>query len=245
MRRSFKLILGVVGLIAILGIGFTVWGLTPSQPMTEALDALRSDDQVSIQSGVWLAFAPSDGKMETGFIIYPGGHVDHRAYAPMAKEIAAGGNLVVIVPMPLNLAVLNSDAALKVIAAHPEISHWAIGGHSLGGAMAAHFIIQHPGLVDGLILWAAYSASNEDLSDSGIKVLSVSASLDGLSTPEKITDSRLRLPVDTTWIKITGGNHAQFGWYGAQSGDNPPEISRRVQQDQIVSATLDFLATLR
>jgi len=245
MRRFFKLILGVFGLIAVLGIGFAVWGLTPSQPMPEALDAVRSDDQVSVQSGELLVFTPTDEQTETGFIIYPGGHVDYRAYAPIAKEIAAKGYLVVIVPMPLNLAVLNSEAALKVIASYPEIKHWAIGGHSLGGAMAAHFIIQHPGEVDGLILWASYSASNEDLSDSDIKVLSISATLDGLSTPEKIENSRLRLPVDTTWVMVTGGNHAQFGWYGKQSGDNNPEISRLEQQDQILSATLDFLATLR
>ena len=244
MRRSFKIILGAFGLIFILGIGFAVWGLTPSKPMTEAQNAVRSDDKVSILAREWLVFTPNEGNVDTGFIIYPGGHVDYRAYAPIAKEIAAKGNLVVIVQMPLNLAVLNSDAALKVIASYPEIKHWAIGGHSLGGAMAAHFIIEHPDLADGLILWASYSASNEDLSDSGIKVLSISGTLDGLSTPEKIEDSRLRLPADTTWVMITGGNHAQFGWYGEQSGDNPPEISRLEQQDQVLTATLDFLATI-
>jgi hypothetical protein len=245
MRRSFKLILIVLGLIVVLGVGFALWGLNPSKPMTEALNAIRSDDQVSVQTGEWMVFKPLDGQVETGFIIYPGGHVDFRAYAPAAREIAANGYLVAIVPMPLNLAVLNSDAALKVIASYPGIKRWAIGGHSLGGAMAAHFVIQNPGVVDGLILWAAYSASNEDLTNSSIKVLSISGSLDGLSTPEKIDDSRSRLPADTTWVRIAGGNHAQFGWYGEQSGDNPPEISRQEQQDQVVMATLEFLATLR
>lgn len=245
MRRSLKIILGLVSLIILLGIGFAAWGLTPSKPLPQTQNSLRSDDQVSVQSSEWLEFVPTDGKIETGFIIYPGGHVDHRAYAPTAKEIAARGNLVVIVPMPLSLAVLNSDAALRVIASHPEIEHWAIGGHSLGGAMAAHFIFQHPGLVDGLILWASYPASNEDLSSSGVKVLSISGSLDGLATPKEISDSQLGLPVGTQWVKITGGNHAQFGWYGAQSGDNPAEISRIAQQDQIVLASSDFLADLR
>lgn len=213
--------------------------------MSEALDALQNDNQVSVNSGEWVVFTPKDKLIETGFIIYPGGHVDFRAYAPIAKMIAAKGFLVVIVPMPLSLAVLNSDAALNVIASFPQIKHWAIGGHSLGGAMAAHFIFQHLGVVDGLILWAAYSASSEDLSDMDIKVLSISGSHDGLSTPEKIEDSRSRLPADTSWIMIPGGNHAQFGWYGNQEGDNPSEISRHAQQDLVVSATLDFLATLR
>jgi len=245
MHKPYKVILFIFGLIAVIGISFTVWGLTPSKSMSEAQNSVRSDDKVLVHAGDWLVFTPLEEQPETGFIIYPGGHVDYRAYAPAAKVISANGYLVVIVPMPLSLAVLNSDAALNVIADYPEIKHWAIGGHSLGGAMAAHFVIQNPGLVDGLILWASYSASNEDLTNSGIKVLSISCSLDGLSTPEKIEDSRSRLPVDTTWVKIAGGNHAQFGWYGEQSGDNPPEISRKVQQQKIVTATLEFLATLR
>ena len=244
MRKSIRIIIWLVALISILGIGFTVWGLTPSKPMMEALYAVRTDDLVSVSSGEWLVFKPIDRQAETGLIFYPGGHVDYRAYAPAAKSIAANGYLVVIVPMPLNLAVLNSDEALKVIGIYPEIKHWSIGGHSLGGAMAAHFVYQHPGDVEGLILWASYSASNEDLSQTNTKVLSIYATLDGLSTIEKIEDSRFRLPVDTTWVKINGGNHAQFGWYGDQSGDNPAVISRVDQQDQVISATLNFLETL-
>jgi hypothetical protein len=27
-------------------------------------------------------------------------------------------------------------------------------------------------------------------------------------------------------VSIEGGNHAQFGWYGPQEGDNPATISR-------------------
>jgi pimeloyl-ACP methyl ester carboxylesterase len=245
MRKSFRIFLWLFGLIAILAIGFTVWGLTPSQPMPEALAALRSDYRVTVHGEKWLSFYPVEGKPDTGFIIYPGGHVDYRAYAPLAQALALRGNLVVIFPMPLNLAVLDPDAALKVIAAYPEISYWAIGGHSLGGVMAAHFIFQHPGLVDGLILWASYSASNEDLSQTGIRVLSISATRDGLSTPEKIAESLERLPVDATWVMLEGGNHAQFGWYGDQAGDNPAAISRQEQQTQILFATLDFLETLR
>jgi hypothetical protein len=53
------------------------------------------------------------------------------------------------------------------------------------------------------------------------------------------------LPADTTRVIIPGGNHAQFGWYGDQSGDNPAEISRLEQQSRVLSATVDFLANLR
>jgi hypothetical protein len=41
-----------------------------------------------------------------------------------------------ILTMPLNLAVLTPDAADAIIASHPIIDRWFVGGHSLGGAMS-------------------------------------------------------------------------------------------------------------
>ncbi len=75
-------------------------------------------------------------------------------------------------------------------------------------------------------------------------MVSVSGSLDGLATPDKIEASRVLLPADTIWIPIEGGNHAQFGWYGDQPGDNPAEISRAEQQKIAIQAVLDLLKTV-
>ncbi len=69
--------------------------------------------------------------------------------------------------------------------------------------------------------------------------------MDGLATIDKIDLSRSLLPADTTWLSIEGGNHAQFGWYGDQSGDNPAKISRTTQQDQIISGTISLLGNLK
>jgi pimeloyl-ACP methyl ester carboxylesterase len=240
-----RILLAISGLLAVLMLGFVAWGSTPAQPMPEALAALPSTPQVTVTTGRWLTFQPAGVQPSTGFIFYPGGRVDYRAYAPVALAIAAKGHLVVIPHMPLNLAVLNPGAAAGVIATHPEIRHWAIGGHSLGGSMAANFVYTHPGAVDGLVLWASYPAASNNLSQAGVRVLSISGTLDGLSTPEKIAASRSLLPVDTTWVPISGGDHAQFGWYGLQSGDNPATISREEQQQQIVQATLSFLESLK
>jgi pimeloyl-ACP methyl ester carboxylesterase len=177
-----------------------------------------------------------------GFVFLPGGNVDYQAYAPTLFEIAALGFLVVDVPMPLDLAVLGYGKAADVITAHPEIEHWAIGGHSLGGAMAARFVFENPTAVEGLVLWAAYPAESNALSTSSVQVISISATLDGLATPDKIAASIPLLPADTTFVAIEGGNHAQFGFYGEQKGDNPAEISQEEQQAQIVEATAGFLA---
>jgi pimeloyl-ACP methyl ester carboxylesterase len=152
----------------------------------------------------------------------------------MARALAEQGHLIIITPMPLNLAVFNPDAAAEVIAANPEIDFWLVGGHSLGGAMAANFARRNPGLVVGLFLWAAYPSSNDDLSGLDLNVVSIYGTLDGLATGDKIDASRPLLPADTTWAAIEGGNHAQFGWYGDQPGDNPATISREEQQKQIL-----------
>lgn len=239
-----RLFLGL-GLLLLLAVGgFVLWGSLPQGPMPEALAALESNARVRVTSDKWLRFTPTGNAPQTGFIFYPGGRVDPRAYAPLAQEIAAAGYQVVIVPMPLNLAVFGFERAADVIAAYPEIERWAIGGHSLGGAMAAAFAHGNLDAVDGLALWAAYPANNNDLSAAAIEVVSIYGSLDGLATPDKIAASRPLLPPTTRWVEIEGGNHAQFGWYGEQAGDLPATLSHSAQQERIVEATLALLKTL-
>jgi len=245
MRTFKRVVLIIVLILAVATAGFLVWAYTPQAAMPEALTALQSDSQVQVTEEGWIVFEPTGTQPDTGLILYPGGRVDPRAYAPIARAIAQQGYLVVIVPMPLNLAVFGAGAAEEVIAAYPQIQQWAIGGHSLGGAMAANFAKSHGDEVDGLALWAAYPASSDDLSISGLQVVSMYGTQDGLATGEKINASRPLLPVDTTWTPIAGGNHAQFGWYGEQGGDNPAEISRTDQQTQIVAATIALLESLK
>ena len=228
----------------LLVAGFVIWASTGPAPMPEALAALDSDDQVMVEADPWLTFEPVGESSRTGLILYPGGRVDPRAYAPTARAIAEGGYLAVIVPMPLDLAVFGAGRAADVMAAYPEIEDWAVGGHSLGGSMSGRFALEHPEVVDGLVLWASYPASSDDLSGHDLAVASIYGTLDGVATQDQIDASRPLLPGDTAWVAIEGGNHAQFGWYGPQSGDNPATISREEQQRQIVEATVDLLAGL-
>ena len=243
--RKLKRWLGLLFLLLLLSLaGFVVWASTPSSPMPEALAALQSDAQVQVETEPWLIFRPVGGKPAVGLILYPGGRVDPRAYAPAARAIAAEGYLVVLVPVPLNLAFFGPDRAAEVMAAFPEVKRWAIGGHSLGGAMAARFAHRHPSAVQGLVLWASYPAASDDLSARELAVVSIYGTRDGRATEEKIATLRPLLPAKTRWVAIAGGNHAQFGWYGPQSGDNPATISREAQQQEVVAATPALLANL-
>ncbi len=243
-KTGFGILIFVV-IVIILGlIGFFQWAGTSSPAMQDALISLESDGVVQVETDPWITFVPVDLQPTKGFIFYPGGLVEPEAYAPTARSIAEAGYLVVITPMPLNLAVLNSGAATDVIAAYPEIENWAIGGHSLGGTMAASFADTNLNDVMGLVFWASYPAESNDLSDQPITVTSIYGTLDGLATPEKVLAAKPQLPSDTVWVPIEGGNHAQFGWYGPQEGDNPATLSREEQQAQIVSATITLLSKL-
>jgi hypothetical protein len=226
-------------------VGFLVWASTPSESQPEATQSLNDSPEAdfTITNG-WLVFSPVDAAPTTGLILYPGARVDPRAYAPQAQAIAAAGFKVVIVPMPLNFAFLGINLASQVINANPEIENWAVGGHSLGGAMAAEFVHSHSQEAEGLVLWAAYPAQNTDLSMLNIEVISIYATNDGLASPDEVRSAGSRLPVDTRFVEITGGNHAGFGWYGPQNGDGKLEIAKSTQQRQVVDATAGFLSEL-
>lgn len=241
VRRVFLVLLAVL-LVAVAG--FAVWAYTPLGPLPEATAALRSDAAVQVTTSPWLTFAPANAQPTTGFIFYPGGRVDARSYAPTARAIAQHGYLVVIAPMPFNLAVFKPGAAAAVMAAHPEIAHWAIGGHSLGGAMAANFVFTHPDAVQGLVLWAAYPAGNNGLADRQLPVASIYGTNDGLASRFEVDATRTLLPAGARYVPIEGGNHAQMGWYGPQSGDGTATITREAQQAQVVEATVALLAGL-
>jgi hypothetical protein len=244
MRLRYKVLLGILLVLAVVLVGFVVWAETPPAPMPEAYDALKSDSSVTVSIGNWLIFTPVTSNVSTGFIIYPGGRVDFRSYAPAAHAIAAEGYLVIIPQMPFNLAVFGVGTANDIILHYQNISSWTIGGHSLGGTMASQFAFENPSKIKGLVLWAAYPASGTDLSKSNLMVTTIHGSNDGLVSTAQIDDSLTLLPPSTVRVEIAGGNHAQFGWYGDQDGDKPATITRETQQDLVVTATVQLLEKL-
>ena len=218
---------------------FVVWAANPLGPGPDALDALRSDGVVRVtESPEGYVFAPAASSTDptTAIVLYPGGRVDVRSYARLCRLVAARGRLVVLAPMPLSLAVLAPQRADEAMAAHPGVRNWVVGGHSLGGAMAAQYAADRIGRVKGLVLLAAYPPASVDLRSAPAVVCSAYGGADGLVDVAAVAASRERLPEGTLWTVIAGGNHAQFGDYGPQPGDGEATIGARDQQEQAAAA---------
>ena len=187
-------------------------------------------DTVKISEGKngELIFAPADDSdPDTGFIFYPGGKVEYSAYAPLMEKIAEKGILCVIVKMPCNLAILDTGAADEIPEEFPEITDWYIGGHSLGGASASMYLEGNSEKYRGLVLLGAYSSV--DLTETGLSVLSVYGSNDGVMKRDKYSEYLNNLPSDFTEYIIEGGCHSYFGDYGAQKGDGTPSVTAEEQ----------------
>ncbi len=241
MKIVKRVLLGLLVVTIIAALGFVIWAETPLKAAPEALSALESDSQVAVSMGEYVTFRPINSEPTTGFVFYPGGRVDYRAYSVPLRRIAEQGYLVILLPVRLNLAFFDIDAADRAISDFPQIQHWAVGGHSLGGVASALYANKHANL-DGIVFWASYPA-DDTLKNTEMKILSVYGTQD-MGGMDVFDASRANLPTHTEFVVIDGGNHAQFGDYGFQPGDNEATITRADQQSQIVDATVQLLESL-
>lgn len=244
---KLKRFLGFIGIgilaLSILGVlGFATWAITGTyEAQAVALAALESTDSVTVIQDQWIVFEPA-AITDIGLVFYPGGLVEAEAYAPILRQIAEEGVLVIITPMPLNLAIFDVNAANEVIDAYPQITTWIIAGHSLGGASAAIYAENNPERVNAIALWDSYPADSADLSDNAISALSIFGTTDDWPNTENLNDKRHLLPADAIFIGIEGANHSQFGDYGFQKGDVVASITLAEQHDLVSEAMIDFIS---
>jgi hypothetical protein len=231
----------VVGLLLVWGIQ---WATYARPPLQEAVDLLESDEVVTISFEPWLTSTPADVEPDTGLIFYPGGRIDPRGYATLLHPIAAEGYPVVAPEMPINMAVFNPNIADEIMEQHPEIDHWVIAGHSVGGVAAALYADQNREIIDGLMIWASYPADSSDLSDAGFPVILIYASLDPRANESSVVERMHLLPGDAQYVRIEGGGHHGFGSYLIEPEEHQATISRAEQREQILEVTLELLATV-
>ena len=233
-RKKHIIVLAVVLMLCIGG-----WAYVSDYYRADetSIAAMASVSGITVQqSGSTLAFVPEQA--ETGFIFYPGGKVEYTAYAPLMRALAENSVLCVLTEMPMNLAVLDMNAADSIPEQYPQVERWYIGGHSLGGSMAASHAAKNDDRYEGLVLLASYSTA--DISASGLDVISLYGSEDGVLNMDKYAEYKANLPADMEEHVIDGGCHAGFGSYGAQEGDGIPSISGEEQLQLTAQLLNDF-----
>lgn len=170
MRRTTSVISAISAAILLVILFCGIYVSDYYATSDEAVKALASDNGISVEVlQDRVIFSPS--LPEAGFIFYPGGKVEFTAYAPLMEALAERNILCVLLQMPGNLAVLDMDAANGISEQFPELDQWYIGGHSLGGSMAASYVSKSTEEFEGLALLASYSTAN--LSDTELQVISL------------------------------------------------------------------------
>ena len=241
VKKHKGLKLGVVAVLLLCGV---CWAYAADYYHADdvVVAAMNPTADIAVEKkGNTLAFIPEDA--ETGLIFYPGGKVEYTAYTPLMRALADNGVLGVLVRMPLNLAVLDLNAAKGIPEQYPQIKHWYIGGHSLGGSMAASHAANNTSAYDGLVLLASYSTA--DLRASGLPVISIFGSEDGVLNMEKYAEYRRNFPTVFEEHIIEGGCHAGFGSYGPQDGDGVPTITGEEQMAKTVQLLTAFFDSVQ
>lgn len=239
-RRILARVLWSVLIIVVLGAGgIVVWSQVGVMPAEAApLADVRANSSITIDDAPeGIVLSPADGESEVGLVFIPGAKVDPWAYAAVLQGVVEEGVTVVITRPWLNLAFFDLRPLDSFTSAAPDIDEWGVGGHSLGGVRACQLAAD----ADALVLFGSYCAS--DVSDSGLAVISLAGSEDGLSTPEKIADARDNLPADAEMVEIDGASHASFGDYGPQSGDGTPTISDEEMHRTVTELLGSFFST--
>lgn len=242
MKKKQKIIIAVCLIVILIlggGCGLYLSDYYKADDTATAAMSYQGDDVQVQQEGNLITFSPNNPA--AGLIFYPGGKVQCEAYAPLMLECAKKGIFCVLVRMPGNLAVFKPGAADGIQEKYPQVKNWYIGGHSLGGAMAAQYVSKHAEEYTGLILLAAYSTS--DLSETKLRVLSIYGSEDGVLNRESYEKNKDKLPEGFTEIILKGGCHGYFGCYGMQKGDGTPTITNQEQVQQTAEyITRDLLS---
>ena len=239
MKKKVIIILSViVGFITLVLTGFFIYVSTYYRALDKVENYLKTTDTVIVKE--YKNYYTFEGtNVKKGLIFYPGGLVESKSYAPLLYELASNGYLCILLEMPFNLAVFDINAADGIKDEYSYIDEWYIGGHSLGGSMAASYLKKNQDDYDGLILFASYSTV--DFSDSNLRVISVYGEFDEVLNMENYEKSKSNLPSDFVEIVIEGGCHAYFGTYGNQKGDGEPQITNEIQIERTVEVLLLFL----
>ncbi len=251
VRRGRRIIYVAIGLpLVLLNIMLLLGVLylaTPLLPMQAALDALESDNAVTVTDGNVVVLRPTEGNPTQGIVFYPGARVRPEGYGVVLRQLAEAGYVVAMTKMRFNVAMQSPNRAQNVLddPAFADVEQWAIIGHSNGALAASRFVFENPDAFEGLVMWA--EAPQDDLSDVDIPALAIYGTNDAIIILDRMVSSAAgNFPQNTEFVVIEGGNHAGFANYADHYifPDGEATITRDAQQAQALDATLAFIETV-
>lgn len=236
--KKLKNVLKIIGIIFALILGiFVIYVDDYYHESDLAITYLQSNEKIDVYQGEGgYIFKPKE-EIKAGFIFYPGGKVDYRAYSPFMHMLAENGIYSVISHMTCNLAFLSINQADLVKNNHKDIDFY-IGGHSLGGVGATSYLKNNVDKFKGLVLMGSYSIY--DFSSSNLKILSLLGENDEVMNASQYEKNKSNIS-GAKEVVIEGGIHSYFGSYGLQDGDGTPKISNIEQQKIIVNEITNFI----
>ena len=248
--KKFAQTLLMLGLIALaFGIGL-IFPILKRPAVITAQDAVvfgttvLSDSTLKTDNSNYIDITPKSIDADKLFIFYPGGLVRPQAYEWLGTALAEEGVRTIIPVFPFDLAITGPNRANKFTDLMEDYDKVILGGHSLGGAMAARYAMNNSDKLDALVLMGAFSAGSDDLSNLTIPIQVQAAEYDGLATLAEVQEGMQRLPASSELVVIQGAVHSFFGRYGPQKNDGIPTMSRHEAEHQIVSALKEFLLLL-
>lgn len=223
------------------GVSLMVWVWYSFQSKGVDQQLLQDDEFIKVkQNSDYFLFTPTRVYIHV-LVFYPGALVDPKAYVPLCRNIANNNIQVYLIKMPWRFASRGYNKPKELQLFTGTSKKYILSGHSQGAKMAAQFVYENPGLVDKLILIGSTHPRDISLAEARIPIMKIYGSRDGIADEPSVLDNKTKLPATTTFVRIEGANHAQFGYYGFQLGDQKATISRMQQQAETLENIISFI----
>ena len=145
---------------------------------------------------------------KTGFIFYGDNKIQRECYLPLMIELSNMGYSVYLPTTFGNIPILNLEGAAYVSRTYPHVKTWYIVAHGQACPVAAKYASSHASKLAGLIFLGGYSKT--DLSDTSLRLLSITGSNDTIMDQAAYATMKANDPRDTVYFEIDGGNHTGF-----------------------------------
>lgn len=243
-RRVVRIAIAVGGVLALAVVAGLVWAGTPYRADPDGLAAAEADARIAVDDeGDVVVLRPTAEAATTlegqGVVFFAGARVDAAAYVATFRDVAAVGATVVLVRPTLNLAIVELRPLSTFTDAAPDVDAWSVGGHSMGGVRACTYADDDA--VRALVLLASYCSLGDLSGRDDLTALSITGSRDGVLRQDAADEARDLLPDDATYVELEGVNHAQFGDYGVQPGDDEATIADDEAHAEIAATIVDAL----